>query len=203
MLKMKITTVEKAVFRRMPWANGGGETTELHSHVEDTSGRMLWRISMADVLAAGPFSLFDGYDRILVLLEGHGLSLSYEGGGNSQLRRRYDFAKFPGDIETFATVSDGPVRDFNVIADRSSFKPDVSIVQSSGSFRILPSTQIATVYSVEHDVVVEAPNKHRISLLLGNLLVIENPMEGDWNIHGSTSIVVRLDARGQRCLGSE
>ena len=132
-----------------------------------------------------------------MLLEGHGLSLSYKGGGNSQLRRRYDFANFPGDIDTFATVSDGPIRDFNVIADRSIFKPDVSVVQSGDSFRILPNTQIATVYSAEHDVVVEAPNKHSTSLLSGNLLVIDHPIEGDWNIHGSTSIVVRLDARSQ------
>ena len=192
MLKMKITTVDKAVFRRMPWVNGGGETTELYSHVEDSSGRMLWRISMADVSAAGPFSHFEGYDRILVLLEGHGLSLSYADGGNSQLRRRYDFAKFRGDIETFATVSDGPIRDFNVIANRSSFKPDVSIVQSGDNVSILPNTQIVTVYSVERDVVVEAPNKHSSSLLLGDLLVIENPMEGDWNISGSTIIFVHL-----------
>jgi environmental stress-induced protein Ves len=189
---MKITTVDKAAFRRMPWANGGGETTELHSHVDEGSGRMLWRISMADVLAAGPFSHFDNYDRVLVLLEGHGLRLSYEGGGNSQLRRRYDFAKFPGDIDTFATVSDGPIRDFNIIADRSSFKPDVSIVQSGDSFRVLPSTRIAAVYAAEDDVVVDAPDKSSNKLPLGDLLIIENPMEGNWSIHGSTSIVVHL-----------
>ena len=192
MPKMKFTTVEMAEFRRMPWANGGGETTELHADVEEGSGRMLWRISMADVLSAGPFSHFDGYDRVLVLLEGHGISLSYEDGGTSQLSRRYDFAKFPGDIDTFATVSDGPIRDFNVIANRSSFKPDVSIVQSGDTFRILPNTQIATVYSVEGDVDVEAPDNSRSKLLFGNFLIIENPMAGDWNIHGSTSIVIHL-----------
>ena len=176
----------------MPWANGGGETTELHSNVQEGSDRMLWRISMADVLSAGPFSHFDGYDRVLVLLEGHGIGLSFEGGTNTQLSRRYDFAKFPGDIDTFADVSNGPIRDFNVIVDRSSFRPDVSIVQSGESFRILPNTKIVTVYSVEDDVVVEAPDKSSSKLLLGDLLIIENPLEGDWYVHGSTSIVVHL-----------
>ena len=61
----------------MPWANGGGETTELHSNLQEGSDRMLWRISMADVLSAGPFSHFDGYDRVLVLLEGNGIGLSF------------------------------------------------------------------------------------------------------------------------------
>jgi environmental stress-induced protein Ves len=176
----------------MPWANGGGETTELHSNLQEGSDRMLWRISMADVLSAGPFSHFDGYDRVLVLLEGNGIGLSFEGGTNTQLSRRYDFAKFPGDIDTFADVSNGPIRDFNVIVDRSSFRPDVSIVQSGESFRILPNTPIITVYSVEDDVVVEAPDKSSSKLLLGNLLIIENPLEGGWYVHGATSIVVYL-----------
>jgi environmental stress-induced protein Ves len=189
---MIVTTINKAEFKRMPWANGGGETTQLYSQLESDSDRILWRISMADVSTAGPFSHFDGYDRVLVLLKGHGLSLSFEDRGNCELRQRYDFAEFPGDINTFATVSDGPVQDFNVIADRSRFLPSVSIVHDGDSFSVLPTTKIVTVYSVDRDTVVEAPGGEGNSLQLGDLLVIENPEDGVWRIYGATSIVAQL-----------
>lgn len=193
---MQVTTIEKTEFKRMPWANGGGETTQLYSQLDPDSGRILWRISMADVSTAGPFSHFAGYDRVLVLLKGHGLILSFEDRANCELRERFDYAEFPGDIKTFATVSDGPVQDFNVIADRSRFSPSVSIVRDGGNFSVLSTTKIVTVYSVDHDTVIEAPGKEGTPLQLGDLLVIENPEDGAWRISGATSIVAQLALPG-------
>ncbi|MBV9975040.1 MAG: HutD family protein, partial [Hyphomicrobiales bacterium] len=52
--------------RRMPWKNGGGETTEIIASPEGAGlDEFDWRISMARVATDGPFSRFAGVDRTL------------------------------------------------------------------------------------------------------------------------------------------
>ena len=63
----------------MPWKNGLGSTAQiaLSPAITDfASGDFLWRISSATVQSAGPFSLFPGFDRWLVILSGEGLLLN-------------------------------------------------------------------------------------------------------------------------------
>ncbi|OJT17017.1 hypothetical protein BO221_47220 [Archangium sp. Cb G35] len=57
----------------MPWKNGGGVTRELWKlpHPFDPA-RFLARVSIATVGASGPFSVFPGVDRTLMILEGAG-----------------------------------------------------------------------------------------------------------------------------------
>ena len=43
-------------FTRMPWKNGGGQTTELVRNSPD--GDYSWRLSLADIDLNGPFSSF-------------------------------------------------------------------------------------------------------------------------------------------------
>lgn len=189
---MQVSTVEKTNYRRMPWVNGGGETTELFVHEEADSSRYHWRISMADVASSGPFSLFVGYQRILVLLEGAGLSLFYEDGSESELQQRYGFAEFSGDIKTCATVKDGPIRDFNVIVARSRFRPVLSIVNAGECFQALPNTKFVIIYASDCDVVIDAPNNGSNLLSRGNLLVIEDPENGEWRVSDGTGIVTQM-----------
>ena len=71
-------------YRRMKWKNGGGETTEIALFPENAGlNDFDWRISMARVESAGPFSLFPGVDRTLSILEGEGpqRAISVEGQG--------------------------------------------------------------------------------------------------------------------------
>ena len=62
-----------ADYRRMPWRNGGGVTTEI-AIAPDGAGlvgeRFLYRVSIADVMSDGPFSRFEGYDRHIMLPAG-------------------------------------------------------------------------------------------------------------------------------------
>lgn len=189
---MKITSFEESGFRRMPWVNGGGETTELHAQLDPITDRIVWRISMADVSSAGPFSHFDGYDRILVLLEGRGLSLSFENGDDCELQQRFDFVEFAGDIKTYANIADGPIRDFNVIVDRERFKPIISIVNDGENVQVLPNAEVVVAYAADGDAVIGNPDKCSYPMLDGSLLVIEGPAVGDWSVSGSTTIVVQL-----------
>ena len=53
-----------------PWKNGTGVTREVVNHLPGAAlDACAWRISLADVAQAGPFSQFEGVDQALVLLE--------------------------------------------------------------------------------------------------------------------------------------
>ena len=64
----------------MPWKNGGGTTTEVAKYPEgSTLEDFAWRISMARIEAAGPFSRFEGIDRSLALIDGDEVALLVDG----------------------------------------------------------------------------------------------------------------------------
>ena len=61
----------------MPWKNGQGATREIAVHPEGASlDNFMWRVSLAQVNAPGPFSLFRDCDRILCVVRGGPLYLS-------------------------------------------------------------------------------------------------------------------------------
>ena len=100
---------------RQRWKNGGGTTIELAR--EDDGDRWLWRLSVADVEASGPFSDFTGYRRIIALLDGNGMALSFDRAPPVVIDRRYEPFAFDGGWRTDCRLLDGPVRDFNLIVE--------------------------------------------------------------------------------------
>ena len=104
--------------RRMPWKNGGGSTAEVAIHPAGASlADFAWRLSLADVERNGPFSLFPGVDRILMLTEGAGMRLNI-GSEAIELRDRFSVCAFRGDDVVDATLVDGAVRDCNLMVRR-------------------------------------------------------------------------------------
>jgi environmental stress-induced protein Ves len=188
---MNARVINKAMFRKMPWANGMGTTTELFAHRNEQSDRILWRISMATVSSDGPFSHFAGYDRILVLIEGAGLRLDHQDGTEHCLTSAYQLAIFSGDVATHATLIDGPVQDFNVIVDRSAFKPNVSIV-SGGSNRVAIGADVLAVYAVSDSLLTKDPDMHSYPVQKGDLPLVDAPCQGTWSFFGATAIVTQL-----------
>lgn len=104
----------------MPWRNGGGITTEIAISPTDLgpSERFLYRVSIADVATDGRFSLFEGYDRHIMLLSGTGMTLGCGEHGSIALRP-FVPRTFSGDWEVHGTLESGAVRDFNLIVDRA------------------------------------------------------------------------------------
>jgi len=102
-----------ADYPRMPWKNGGGSTLEI---LRDGDGldAFSWRLSIADVAQAGPFSAFNGYQRIITVLEGEGMQLEVDGQASRPLRALDAFA-FSGDSQVHCTLLGGAIRDFNLI----------------------------------------------------------------------------------------
>ncbi len=108
----------------MPWKNGGGTTREV-ARVPET-GDIEWRLSVAEVAGDGPFSVFEGLDRILVLLSGAGMDLHFDEPRHvERLRPLRDVKAFPGEAAVHATLVDGPTTDLNLMWRRDHFDAGV------------------------------------------------------------------------------
>jgi len=103
----------------VPWKNGGGLTREVAVSPagSDLSG-FDWRVSIAEIRAAGPFSLFAGVDRSLAVLDGR-LSLAIDGRPAVILTPETDAVAFPGDVPVAGEPLGAPVTDLNVMTRRS------------------------------------------------------------------------------------
>ncbi|MDQ7247935.1 HutD/Ves family protein [Dongia sedimenti] len=115
---MQLTHLTAADYRRMPWKNGGGTTTELMIEPSDAALGYDWRLSIAEVAQSGPFSDFTGYDRTTMLVEGAGFTLAFPQQPAQHFSRTFEPFRFSGESPCDCTLIDGPVRDFNLIARR-------------------------------------------------------------------------------------
>jgi environmental stress-induced protein Ves len=110
-----------------PWKNGGGVTREIAVHPPGAGfDDFCWRISTAIVDASGPFSRFDGVDRVLVLLEGAGLDLAIEGREMEAMTTASEPVAFPADVPVEATLSNGGVTDLNIMTRRGVWTSKVT-----------------------------------------------------------------------------
>jgi uncharacterized protein len=129
--------------KRMPWKNGGGETTEIAVFPEGAGlSDFDWRISMARVDGDGPFSLFPDIERTLAILEGAGIVLDVEGHAPIRLTIDSEPHAFPADAPTSATLIDGSILDFNVMSRRGKLAHVVrrcgtAKVSSEGALRLV------------------------------------------------------------------
>lgn len=110
--------VRRSSFKRSPWKNGGGITHEA-IRVPATGERFLWRLSLAQIDASGPFSDFAGYDRKMVLLQGPGIELTHGNGQHRVLKNVGDCVEFAGAMPTHCELLGGPCVDLNLMVAES------------------------------------------------------------------------------------
>jgi environmental stress-induced protein Ves len=103
---------------RMRWANGGGWTTEIIA--EPSREHWEWRLSVAEVDTAGPFSVFPGVDRSIALLRGKGFALTVDDSDEHIIDTPFQSFDFAGDEPTSCRLIDGPVQDLNLMTTRLS-----------------------------------------------------------------------------------
>ncbi|ALE93223.1 hypothetical protein AOC05_14295 [Arthrobacter alpinus] len=132
--------IKYASLKAAPWANGGGITRQLASGSADRmtlgSGDKVsnaepwdWRISIAEVAKAGPFSPMPGMDRILTIIDGELIALTVDGAEHAL--EKYRTFRFSGDLETSASLPTGALMDLNVMTRRGSFKGYATILELS------------------------------------------------------------------------
>jgi uncharacterized protein len=112
-----------------PWKNGGGTTWEIAAQPPGAGlDAFDWRLSIAQVETAGPFSVFPGVDRVLTVISGAGLRLTVEGQGEVVLDEASNPLPFPGDAASSATLDAGPIRDLNLMVRRGAWRGSVQRV---------------------------------------------------------------------------
>lgn len=125
--------------RRMPWKNSGGVTTEIAiAPAGATLDNFDWRVSTAQVDAAGPFSRFAGIDRSLAVIAGGRLTMHRADAEAVTLAPGEAPARFPGEADVHATL-DAPLSDFNVMTRRGVWAHHAeAIALVAGERRSLP-----------------------------------------------------------------
>lgn len=127
---------------REPWRNGAGWTRTVCSR--DVDGQLRWRVSVADITGAGPFSCFEGMDRTAVMVRGARLCLS-----NAEVRLAFDgpgsLLQFPGEWALECDAPELPTRLLNVMVRRGSAQARVLVAADEASSLPAGSEQVALV----------------------------------------------------------
>lgn len=141
-----------------PWKNGGGRTTELEVEAQGGS-KFLWRLSIADVERSGPFSDFAGYQRTIMLLEGEGMALTFDGGAPQRIAATYRPFVFDGGWKTECRLLGGPVRDLNLMVDGSRAWGTVQARSLDRAIELVPGTRWELVLVLAGAAQVDADGK--------------------------------------------
>lgn len=163
--------IRRADYKVMPWKNGGGSTAEIVVY-GDKDGFDA-RLSVAQISASGPFSLFPGVDRILIQLSGKPVVLHHPGESGSITLRLYAPYYFPGEIQTESCI-EGSATDFNVMVKRDVFVAGVDVQTLSFEQSVtLPITHsLALIYCAKGSLSVRDMKQTLVQLHGGDTLAI-------------------------------
>jgi environmental stress-induced protein Ves len=129
---MSLQYFERSALVPMPWKNGGGVTREIVCHPPGAGmDDFEWRVSIATIAADGPFSVFNGIDRVITLLEGAGMRLCCRDGSfdHALAEPLMPFA-FPGEASVDCSLLSGESQDFNVMTRRGKLQAEVRMLTS-------------------------------------------------------------------------
>jgi len=187
----EVTIVDPASYRSMPWRNGLGTTVELLKQDLPAGDGFAWRLSMADVTSDGEFSNFSGYDRCLLLLEGNGMTLDCADSVH-RLEHPLQAAGFRGEDATFATLHDGPVKDFNVMTLRRYCSARVHSQAHARTANLDVDAKLLLVYAVEADLQVDCADSGELLLPARHLLIIREPVSKTLHCNGAGFIATQI-----------
>ena len=126
---LDVRVIDASQHRTMRWKNGLGTTTEIAIDPPGVSlaDRFRWRLSIASVQSSGPFSAFPGYERTIMVVEGRGMELAVGRSSPRRLDRPFEPFLFSGDAPAACRLIDGPIRDFNLMVDRSALQSHTDV----------------------------------------------------------------------------
>lgn len=121
----KMRIVQSNRLPPVPWRNRGGVTREIAS-AEDAQG-ILWRISLADVTAEGPFSAFAGLSRISTVIAGDGMVLETDDGPLAA--DPLHPVRYEGAPPVTGRLPHGPVQNFNLVYRTGALSADAQVIE--------------------------------------------------------------------------
>jgi environmental stress-induced protein Ves len=180
-----------ADFRKIPWKNGLGVTTELVVEVIDDDV-FAWRLSMARVAEDGPFSDFTGYQRTLVLLDGEGITLAHAGQDKQALNNPLDLAQFDGKGPTTATLHHGPIEDFNIMTRSGICTARVTTGAQINRLEATTMANFLLIYAATEKLTIKFDCKNLPDLLPNHLLQLEPHLTTGFKIDGRGFIAIEI-----------
>ncbi|WP_042340078.1 HutD/Ves family protein [Paraburkholderia ferrariae] len=204
----RVTLLRGADLVASPWKNGGGVTREIAAApiagciaggiAGAAAGTALdtfaWRVSVADVAQAGPFSRFEGVDRTLVLLEGAGMMLDEAGptARTHALTAPLDVARFAGETALTARLVDGPTRDFNLMVRRGAARGTLDVWRTATSCRSTAETLL--LFCARGPVAISVNDAAPVTLATGDTLRIDAAQAVDIATQGGGALLaIALD----------
>ena len=158
----------------VPWANGGGSTRVLLD--DGTPGADgSYRISVADLSGAQPFSRFPGIDRHLTFLGPGELSMDVDGEG--AVLGRHEEIRFRVEAEVSSAPSVSSARDLNVMVRRALCSAAVVRTDGVAVLRPDPDARASVWISL-------LPGGRVVDLELEELDVALLPTGGDLRVEG-------------------
>lgn len=143
---MRLQRFERQQLQARPWKNGGGLTCEIACHPPGAGLHDFdWRLSIARIASDGPFSRFDGVDRITLLLDGPGLRLTGPG-VDHRLDRPLQPWAFAGEQPLQAQRLGGDCEDFNLMWRRGACVGRVSVPRAATACTASPSGLLLAVH---------------------------------------------------------
>lgn len=150
---------------REPWRNGAGWTRTLRAqHAVD--GQLLWRASVADITAAGPFSQFADMDRTAVMVRGGRLQLSNDAvqldfdGPGSQIQ-------FPGEWALHCAAPVCETQLLNIMALRGQATARVQVLENQALTLAPGGAQLLLVLRGSFHVQSSAGISHTLQVRTG------------------------------------
>jgi environmental stress-induced protein Ves len=143
----------------MPWKNGGGSTEEITRDAGTGLDGFGWRLSIADIAESGGFSTFAGYQRIITVLQGDGMTLS------SMARHATAVTARPVCLQrrepSVLHAARWAIRDFNLIYAPQRYHARLQWLDGEQRFFSSASTVLVFSVSEQSDVSVD----HRVQPL--------------------------------------
>ncbi|AFT90501.1 HutD/Ves family protein [Paraburkholderia phenoliruptrix] len=174
-----------------PWKNGGGVTREVAAFPEGAAlDAFVWRVSVADVGQAGPFSRFAGIDRTLALLSGAGMLLDEAGGVTHALREPLAIARFAGETAIDARLVDGATRDFNLMVRRGAATGDVDVWRDTRRARLTADVVLLFCAQGESRVTTgEGADATTATLVTNDTLRIDHAHAASFEVEGNGALL--------------
>ena len=180
-----------------PWRNGGGVTREIATGGRpDGQAGWGWRVSLAEVAADGPFSIFPETDRVIAVIDGKGMDLVRPDGTPLALAP-FTPVRFRGEEPLIGRLRGGPLRDLNVMVRRGLFSAEMEIHKGPQNAALeTGSGDCLLIHNLAGGCVVNATGGEAECLAPAETLVHEGAGRFDLQIpEGGRAAVIRITPR--------